>query len=90
MKNKDIYDRKRAIEKEERAAREELLKEHQEKYQELRKELYIACEEAGGHHWYALPDNGFNGPHFVTREWPMACSDCGKSRTFGWTERGEK
>ena len=67
------------FEKQELAERIVLLKDHDEKWRIKKKVLYIECHHDGGHDYQPL--NGeFARPHFMTGEWPEACTKCRKPK----------
>lgn len=74
---REIWDRLSAMRKQEYAERRIVLADHRAKWDAALNEIQAACEASGGHEYRPLPDNGINGPHFFTGEWPEACAHCG-------------
>lgn len=74
---KHISDRHWALDRQEFNERQEALRTHKAKFNELRRQLWRDCEHFNGHDYIDLPDNGSNRPHFITGEWPKMCKWCG-------------
>lgn len=75
---REVRDLMRAWRREELEARCIALEAHNEAFTRRKQHIQELCEAAGGHDFRALPDNGFNQPHFFTGEWPRACGYCDK------------
>ena len=73
---KDIWLERIELDSQEHDERKILLKQHNEKLDSKRNELYKKCESLGGHKWKDMPDNGINHFNYFTNEWPQHCQFC--------------